>query len=112
MTFVTIANDTQVGHSRADFGIGRGKGISGGKQPIYILQHRISSFGGLHSLLRDKIKELCARLAAAEGEEFESALSELRTLLRVHSEGLRNITVAKILKMPPAASKKDGTKGS
>lgn len=60
---------------------------------------------------RDKIKESCARVVAAEGEEFESALSELRTLLRVHNEGLRNVTMAKILKMPLAASKKkDGTK--
>jgi hypothetical protein len=50
-------------------------------------------------------------VVAAEGEEFESALSELRTLLRVHSESLRNPTMAKILKMPLAASKKkDGTK--
>jgi hypothetical protein len=53
---------------------------------------------------------MCARLIDAEGEEFESALSELRTFMRAHSEGLQNVTMATVLKMPLPA-KKDGTGG-
>jgi len=51
-------------------------------------------------LKENKIKELCARVIAAEGEELYSALGELRTLLRTHCEGLQNIAVASVLKIP------------
>ena len=48
----------------------------------------------------NKIKDLCARVIAAEGEELYSALAELRTLLRTHCEELQNITMASVLKIP------------
>ena len=48
----------------------------------------------------NKIKDLCARVIAAEGEELYSALAELRTLLRTHCEELQNIAIATVLKIP------------
>jgi len=44
-----------------------------------------------------KVKRLCARVIGATDEDFYSALAELRSFLRSHSEILQNATVASIL---------------
>ena len=57
----------------------------------------------------DQIKELCARVIAAEGEELYSALAELRTVLRNHCEEVQNMALASVLKIPatpPSTRKK------
>ena len=44
-----------------------------------------------------KVRQLCARVIAADDTEFHSALVELRTYLRSHSEILRNAAMASML---------------
>ena len=44
-----------------------------------------------------KVRLLCARVIAAEDEDFHAALAELRVFLRSHSEILQNAALASIL---------------
>jgi hypothetical protein len=47
----------------------------------------------------DKVKALCERVVVANEEDFHSALAELRTFLRTHSETLQNAAMASILRL-------------
>ena len=48
----------------------------------------------------EEIRELCSRLLATDGTEFDSVLVELQSALRGRFERLSNLAVATILKMP------------
>jgi hypothetical protein len=50
--------------------------------------------------IEDRIRELCAKAAAADGDEVHEILSELNAALRQHTDFLRKIT-AKTLNLPP-----------
>jgi hypothetical protein len=50
--------------------------------------------------IEDRIRELCAKAAAADEDEAQEILSELNAALRQHSDFLRKIT-AKTLNLPP-----------
>jgi hypothetical protein len=50
--------------------------------------------------IEDRIRELCAKAAAADEDEAQQILSELNAALRQHSDFLRKIT-AKTLNLPP-----------
>ena len=80
-------------------------------KPSYPVQHLTLGFRGSQIFTGDKIKELCARLIAADGEEFEAVLADLRVLMRKHSEYLQNRTTATVLKFPRPVGNKDGTEG-
>lgn len=47
----------------------------------------------------EKIRELCARAIAAEGEEFYAAMADLREFLRRASHNMENNTLASVLKV-------------
>jgi hypothetical protein len=48
-----------------------------------------------------KVKLLCARVIAAQDEDFHAALAELRIFLRSHSQILQNAALASILGLQP-----------
>jgi hypothetical protein len=50
--------------------------------------------------IEDRIRDLCAKAAAADEDEAQKILSELNKALRQHSDFLRKIT-AKTLNLPP-----------
>jgi hypothetical protein len=50
--------------------------------------------------IEDRIRELCAKAAAADEDEAQEILPELNKALRQHSDFLRKIT-AKTLNLPP-----------
>jgi len=50
--------------------------------------------------LEDRIRELCARVLSAEGEEFESAILALRAALSEHNAQLRRLTALKLARPP------------
>jgi hypothetical protein len=57
----------------------------------------------------EEIRAACARLVAAEGAQFESALRELKSALRGRFERLSNLAVATILRMPALAPEQEQT---
>lgn len=52
----------------------------------------------------EEIRELCARALTTHNGEFESAIRELQSALRLRLEELSNITLATLLKFPNAES--------
>ena len=46
--------------------------------------------------LTDKIRDLCARIVVAHGEEFELVVDELRAFIREHRE-----QICELLEQPP-----------
>jgi len=52
--------------------------------------------------LDDRIRELCAKVVAAEGSQLELLISELKAALREHNKHLRQMAAAKLAnRLPP-----------
>lgn len=53
----------------------------------------------------DQIRELCGRALTTHGSEFEAAIRDLQSALRARMEGLSNLTLATLLKIPGVRSR-------
>ena len=51
--------------------------------------------------LEDRIRDLCAKVIAADGAELEPAIQELQTALREHIDRLRQLVLESHLKTQP-----------
>lgn len=54
-----------------------------------------------------EIRELCARALTSHNGEFETAIRELQSALRVRLQQLSNLTLATLLSFPKAAASID-----
>jgi hypothetical protein len=52
----------------------------------------------------EEIRDLCARVVAADGTEFERAIRELQSAIRYRLEDLSNKAVATLLMMPRSSA--------
>jgi len=50
----------------------------------------------------ERIQEICAQIAVAQGPELESLTAELRKLLRVHAQQVRKIVAKTWIATPDA----------
>jgi hypothetical protein len=55
--------------------------------------------------LDDRIRELCAKVVAAEGDPLEPLISELKAALREHNNRLRQMAAAKLANSLPPRSR-------
>ncbi|PYX70086.1 MAG: hypothetical protein DMG78_19950 [Acidobacteria bacterium] len=46
----------------------------------------------------DRIRDLCAKVARSDGNDYEPTLSELKAALREHTDGLRKMAVESLAK--------------
>jgi hypothetical protein len=53
----------------------------------------------MHRRLEDRIRELCFRVLRAEESELRAILSALRSSLREHTERLRRLAAAKLVRI-------------
>lgn len=56
----------------------------------------------------DRIRDLCAKVASSEGNDYEPVLSELKAALREHTDRLRKMAAERLAKR--AAPSKDRRK--
>jgi hypothetical protein len=54
----------------------------------------------------ERIRELCAVMATAEGDELEAALAELRSILRTSMNDLQNVATDNLINFPAALEKR------
>jgi hypothetical protein len=53
-----------------------------------------------------RIRELCAFMSTAEGEELAAAMAELRSILRTSMNDLQNMTTYNLINFPAALEKR------
>jgi hypothetical protein len=54
----------------------------------------------------ERIRELCAFMATAEGDELEAALAELQSILRTSMNDLQNVATYNLINFPAALEKR------
>jgi hypothetical protein len=65
----------------------------------------LRGFGVVIEPIEDEIRELCARVAAADRSELPEVVADLRTALKRHADQLKLITLRTINAFPPSKSK-------
>jgi hypothetical protein len=54
----------------------------------------------------ERIRELCAFMCTAEGEELDAAVAELRSILRTSVNDLQNVAAYNLINFPAALEKR------
>ena len=54
----------------------------------------------------ERIRELCAFMSTAEGDELDAAIAELRAILRTSVNDRQNVTAYNLLNFPAALEKR------
>ena|SRR5215470_8631509 len=65
----------------------------------------LRGFGVVIEPIEDEIRELCARLAAADSSELPEVVAELHAALKQHADQLRLMTLRTIKAFPSSKSK-------
>ncbi len=56
--------------------------------------------------LDERIKELCAFICQAEGDELDAALAELQSILRTYVNDTKNVAAYNLINFPAALEKR------
>ena len=54
----------------------------------------------------DRIRELCAFMSTAEGDELDAAMAELQSIVRTSVNDLQNVTTYNLINFPAALEKR------
>jgi hypothetical protein len=54
----------------------------------------------------ERIRELCAFMSTAEGDELDAAMAELRAILRTTVNDLQNVATYNLINFPAALEKR------
>jgi delta 1-pyrroline-5-carboxylate dehydrogenase len=54
----------------------------------------------------ERVRQLCALLSVAEGEELENAIAELRSAVRILLHDVQNVSTYNLMNFPAALDKR------